>query len=215
MATKRRKPLEPDDIENKDIFYQYHSCLFDDEEFIEEVQQYRTYIRSKYPPSAGFDPDFLREAGSSDDDIQKMFDIARKWKTPFSMLKKYLENNGREGLLLSPTLSGSRTERGLIILEMSPTITRTQFNKMWPAVETWKNALTKKTNSRNRGPDNFRLLYCVHKAVIEYGRNFDKISSDFNYNRLKGYKYTGEEKKKIYTPAEMEQFYNTYSHLLS
>ena len=214
MATRRRKALNSEDVENKGLFYWYHDCLFSDEEFIAEAKQFRDYIITEHPTIASFDPDFLKDAGVSDKDIHRMFDIAKKWRTPPYMLKIYLDNNGREGLLLNPTLSGSRVERGLIILEMSSSVTNSQFIKMWPAVEAWKKQLTGKVNSRNRGPDNFPLLYYVHKAV-KRGDSFQKISEAINKDELNGYKPSNGVKKFIYTPKEIEQFYNMYSDLLS
>ena len=168
----------------KDARFQYHAYLYQDPEFVDEINGLKEYIYGKYPEviNEGLFTEVSLKGLVTEADFQKVVSAATKFMTEVGMVSYFMcgyhEQHGinPKKLLTWPTRDGG------VRVEFSPYITRDKYFAHWESVEGLKSGRGK----RIRGPKNWLLIYAISKAR-RHGKTFKRIFYDYQDGTLENY----------------------------
>ena len=190
----------------KNDWYNYHKELFQDPEFTEKVEQLKQYLEDKYPNiiSVGIDSDeTLRYMGVKESDIKKIHDFTSEYLTIPFMLSNYLSGFYDSGSI-NPLLITGRVENGNLLIEFDRDITKADYDRFWPFVKHMKAEAGINLKKRFRGPENWSLLYAIHKAQRHH-KKFSEIFKMYEGGEL--YEYSGSKTQFISEESLKSYFY--------
>ena len=193
-------------FQRKDSWHHYHTLLFQDPEFIEEANQLKIYLAAKYPNiiSVGvYSDELLQSMEVEDADISKIHALASEYLTDADILSNYLSGFYINGRINPKMVATSMTDDGLIQVQFSPDIDRKEYHAAWKRIKEMKPDQT----SLVRGPDNWPLLYAIHKAR-RHGDTFRQIFALFEAGDLYGYKGRTTQHK---SEDELEKYFRLYA----